>query len=308
MFINLKPLLLGALFLALPAFGMSQTWNHEGGTLKLDAPPKRIVALNWAATETLLLLGITPVGVADKTGYSTWVSKPELPDDVANVGTRVAPSLEAIAELKPDLIVTSTEMAPAHELLEQIAPTYVISVYKPDARPFEKAREMLLVLSDILDREGRAKTVLANINQTLEQQRDRLDRANVTDIPIALVSFQDNRHVRIYTKDSLYQAALDSLGLTNAWPNHGNFWGFASIGLESMARIPNSRLVVIEPLVPGLADSLEESPFWTYLPPVRNQQIYQIPSAWSFGGVHQVKSLAVALTDALLKGGSTNVR
>lgn len=308
MSINPKTLLLGALFLALPAFGMSQTWSHEGGTLNLDALPKRIVALNWAATETLLLLGITPVGVADKTGYSAWVNTPQLPDDVANVGTRVAPSLEAIAELKPDLIVTSTEMAPAHELLEQIAPTYVISVYKPDSSPFDKAREMLLVLGDILDREAKAKAVLNNIEQTLKQQRKLLEQANLTDTAIALISFQDNRHVRIYTKDSLYQAALASLGLTNAWPTRGNYWGFASIGLESVAQIPNSRLVVIEPLVPGLASSLEESPFWTYLPPVRNQQIYQIPSAWSFGGVHQVKSLAVTLTDALLKGGSTNVR
>ncbi|MBZ0334247.1 MULTISPECIES: iron-siderophore ABC transporter substrate-binding protein [unclassified Marinobacter] len=307
MSINLRTLLLGALFLVLPAFGASQTWTHEGGTLSLDAPPKRIVALNWAATETLLLLGTTPVGVADKSGYNAWVNKPKLPDDVANVGTRVAPSLEAIAELKPDLIVTSTEMAPAHELLEQIAPTYVISVYKPDSHPFDRAKEMLRVLSDMLDREAQADAVLTDIEQTLKQQRDRLERAKLTDTAIALISFQDNRHVRIYTKDSLYQAALDSLGLTNAWPSRGNYWGFASIGLESVAQIPNSRLVVIEPLVPGLADSLEESPFWTYLPPVRNQQIYQIPNAWSFGGVHQVKILAKTLTEALLKGGSNNV-
>ncbi|MBJ6138996.1 iron-siderophore ABC transporter substrate-binding protein [Marinobacter litoralis] len=308
MSINLKTLLLGSLFLALPAFGMSQSWTHEGGTLNLDAPPKRIVALNWAATETLLLLGITPVGVADKTGYSAWVKEPELPANVANVGTRVAPSLETIAELKPDLIVTSTEMAPAHELLERIAPTYVISVYKPDSRPFDKAREMLLVLGAMLDREAKAKAVLTDIEQTLKQKRDLLKQANQTDPAIALISFQDNRHVRIYTKNSLYQAALDSLGLTNAWPTLGNYWGFTSTGLEAVAQIPNSRLVVIEPLVPGLADSLEESPFWTYLPPVRNQQIYRIPSAWSFGGVHQIKILAETLTDALLKGGSNNVR
>ena len=50
------------------------------------------------------------------------------------------------------LIVTSTEMAPAAELLERIAPTYVISVYKKDARPFDRAREMLISLGEITGR------------------------------------------------------------------------------------------------------------------------------------------------------------
>ncbi|MEC8823856.1 MAG: ABC transporter substrate-binding protein [Pseudomonadota bacterium] len=308
MSINTKAMMLGALLILLPIAGTAQTWQHEGGTLTLEEPPERIIALNWAATETLLLLGITPVGVADKAGYHTWVQEPELPDSVANVGTRVAPSLEAIAELKPDLIVTSTEMAPAAELLERIAPTYVISVYKKDARPFDRAREMLITLGEITDRIDRAEWVLADIEQTLNQQRKRLEQAGITDKPVALVNFMDDRHVRIYAPNGLFQTALDNLGLTNAWSDPGNYWGFSAIGLESVADARNSRIVVIEPLVPGLADSLANSPFWTYLPPVQNDEIYRIPAAWPFGGVYPVKRLAIALTNALIEGGSDNVR
>ncbi|MGM0571023.1 iron-siderophore ABC transporter substrate-binding protein [Marinobacter sp.] len=308
MFTSLRVVVLGACLLAFTAPGMAQTWTHEGGTLTLNEPPERIVALNWAATETLLLLGITPVGVADKAGYSTWVQEPALPGDVANVGTRVAPSLEAIAELKPDLIVTSTEMAPAARLLERIAPTYVISVYTQDSQPFERAREMLLTLGQMTGREDRAESVLADIEQTLGQQRERLEQAGLTDKPVALLNFLDDRHIRIYTPDGLYQKTLDSLGLSNAWQDAGNFWGFASTGLEAVADTRNSRVVVIDPLVPGLADSLASSPFWTYLPAVRNHEIYRVPATWPFGGVYPVKRLAVALTDALIEGGSDNVR
>ncbi|UZD66439.1 ABC transporter substrate-binding protein [Marinobacter sp. AN1] len=303
-----RALVVGALLLLVPILGLTQTWSHEGGKLTLNKPPERIVALNWAATESLLLLGITPVGVADMAGYGTWVREPELPEEVANVGTRVAPSLEAIAELKPDLIVTSTEMAPAAELLERIAPTYVISVYKQGARPYDKAREMLLTLGEMTDRKGRAVSVLADIEKTLEEQRERLEQAGVTDKPVALVNFLDDRHVRIYAPNGLFQTALDNLGLTNAWQDPGNYWGFSVTGLESIAEVPDSRIVVIEPLVPGLANSLAESPFWTYLPPVRNQEIYRVPAAWPFGGVYPVKRLAVALTDALIEGGSDIVR
>ncbi|SES84952.1 iron complex transport system substrate-binding protein [Marinobacter segnicrescens] len=303
-----RALVVGALLLLVPILGLTQTWSHEGGKLTLNKPPERIVALNWAATESLLLLGITPVGVADMAGYGTWVREPELPEEVANVGTRVAPSLEAIAELKPDLIVTSTEMAPAAELLERIAPTYVISVYKQGARPYDKAREMLLTLGEMTDRKDRAELVLADIEKTLEEQRERLEQAGVTGKPVALVNFLDDRHVRIYTPNGLFQTALDNLGLTNAWQDTGNYWGFSVTGLESIAEVPDSRIIAIEPLVPGLADSLANSPFWTYLPPVQNHEIYQVPAAWPFGGVYPVKRLAVALADALIDGGSDNVR
>jgi len=293
---------------ALPSLASADSWQHEYGTLTLDKPPERIIALNWAATEALLLLGVTPVGVADREGYDTWVKEPQLPDGVPNIGTRVAPSLEAIAELEPDLIVTSSEMAPAANLLERIAPTYVISVYREGSHPFEKASEMLTTLGEILDREDRAEAILADVQQTLETQRQRLEDAGKTDRPVALVNFMDDRHVRIYAPNSLYQSALSALGLENVWPRQGNFWGFSMVGLEAIAPYEDIRIVVIEPVIPGLADTLADSPFWTYLPPVRRNQIYQVDEVWPFGGVFPVKRLAIMLTNSLLEGGTDNVR
>ncbi|MEP1214522.1 MAG: ABC transporter substrate-binding protein [Marinobacter sp.] len=301
--------LITLLFLGLTSLpANAQTWQHEYGSISLDDTPKRIITLNWAATEALLLLDVTPVGMADRDGYEVWVNEPELPAGVANVGTRVAPSLEAIAELKPDLIVTSSEMAPASRQLERIAPTYVISVYKEGHRPFEKAREMLTTLAAMLGREEKANAILTDLEQTLANQRQRLEAAGMTDRPVALVNFLDDRHVRIYAPNSLYQSALNALGLENAWPLEGNFWGFSVVGLEAIAPYQNSRIVVISPILPGLADTLASSPFWTYLPPVRRNEVYRIEAVWPFGGVFPVKRLATMLTDALLAGGSDNVR
>ncbi|TYC59305.1 ABC transporter substrate-binding protein [Marinobacter sp. BW6] len=292
----------------LPVFAGAASWQHEQGILTLDKTPERVIALNWAATEALLLLGVTPIGVADRDGYNVWVREPELPEGVANIGTRVAPSLEAIAELKPDLIVTSSEMAPAANLLERIAPTYVVSVYKQGSRPFEKASDMLITLGEMLNREERAKAVLEGIDQTLLTQRRRLENAGLTDRPVALVNFLDDRHVRVYAPNGLFQSALDALDLENAWPHPGNYWGFSVVGLEALAPYQDSRIVVISPTLPGLSDTLAKSPFWTYLPPVQRDQIYQIDPVWPFGGVFPVKRLATLLADGLLEGGSDNVR
>ena len=292
----------------LPVFAGAASWQHEQGTLTLNKTPERVIALNWAATEALLLLGVTPIGVADRDGYNVWVREPELPEGVANIGTRVAPSLEAIAELKPDLIVTSSEMAPAANLLERIAPTYVVSVYKQGSRPFEKASDMLTTLGEMLNREERAKAVLNDIDQTLQTQRRRLENAGLTERPVALVNFLDNRHVRVYAPNGLFQSALDALGLENAWPHSGNYWGFSVVGLEAIAPYQDSRIVVISPTLPGLSDTLADSPFWTYLPPVQRNQVYQIDPVWPFGGVFPVKRLATLLAEGLLAGGSDNVR
>ncbi|WP_449286361.1 ABC transporter substrate-binding protein [Marinobacter sp. PE14] len=292
----------------LPFFACAASWQHEQGTLTLDKTPERVIALNWAATEALLLLGVTPIGVADRDGYNVWVREPELPEGVANIGTRVAPSLEAIAELKPDLIVTSSEMAPAANLLERIAPTYVVSVYQRGSQPFVKASAMLITLGDMLDREERADAVLSDIDQTLNNQRRRLENAGLTDRPVALVNFLDDRHVRVYAPNGLYQSALNALGLENAWPHTGNYWGFSVVGLEALAPYQDSRIVVISPTLAGLSDTLADSPFWTYLPPVQRDQVYQIDPVWPFGGVFPVKRLATLLADGLLEGGSDNVR
>jgi iron complex transport system substrate-binding protein len=298
-----------ALLLSLmPVLASAASWQHEQGTLTLDKTPERVIALNWAATEALLLLGVTPIGVADRDGYNVWVKEPELPEGVANVGTRVAPSLEAIAELNPDLIVTSSEMAPAANLLERIAPTYVVSVYKQGSRPFEKASSMLTTLGEMLNREERAKSVLNDIDQTLQAQRLRLENAGLTDRPVALVNFLDDRLVRVYAPNGLFQSALTALGLENAWPHSGNYWGFSVVGLEALAPYRDSRIVVISPTLPGLSDTLANSPFWTYLPPVQRDQVYQIDPVWPFGGVFPVKRLATLLADGLLAGGSDNVR
>lgn len=300
--------LLLALLLAVTGQGQAGTWSHEGGELTLARAPERIVALNWAATEALLLLGVTPAGIADRDGYLYWVQEPALPDGVHNIGSRTAPSLEAIAELKPDLIVTSSELSPAADLLESIAPTYVISVYKEGHPPFTQARKMLLTLGEILGREAQAEAVLTDLEQTLAHERERLESAGLTDKPIALVSFLDERHVRINAPNGMFQTTLGRLGLENAWPRPGNFWGFSVIGLESVAPYSDARLVVISPTLPGLADNLANSPFWTHLPPVRQEEVYQIDPVWNFGGIHPVKRLATLLTDALLAGGGRNVR
>ena len=301
-------LLAGILLLFAAASGQAAPWQHERGELELSGTPERIVALDWAATEALLLLGVTPVGVGDRDYYPVWVKEPVLPPGAYNVGARRSPSLEAIAELRPDLIVTSGHLVSAWELLESIAPTFVMSIYDESGEPFERARAMLLTLGDILDREELAFAQLRELDAALAENRRRLDAAGLADRPIALINFMDDRHVRVNASNGIFGAALAGLGLKNAWQAPGNVWGFAVAGLEDLADRPDARIVVISPTAAGLGEQLAASPFWRWLPAVRQNEIYQIEPVWAYGGVGAVRRFAGLLTEALLAGGGNRVR
>ena len=78
--------------------------THEMGIISFDTTPKKVVALDWALTETVLSLGVELEGIADAKGYQQWVVKPELNSNVTDVGSRREPNLELLTELKPDVL------------------------------------------------------------------------------------------------------------------------------------------------------------------------------------------------------------
>jgi iron complex transport system substrate-binding protein len=107
------------------------TLTHKLGTTTIKSAPQRIVALGEADQDTLLALGVQPVGMAELTGVEAdglapWTAskitgtKPTL----LKVG-EAGFSLEQIAALKPDLILAAGDYYIDQEYakLSQLAPT-----------------------------------------------------------------------------------------------------------------------------------------------------------------------------------------
>lgn len=76
--------------------------DARGEAVEIPAGVEDVVALEWVAVEHLQTVGITPVGVADVAGYEDWagVGAP-LEGEPADVGTRIEPSIDAIAGSRP---------------------------------------------------------------------------------------------------------------------------------------------------------------------------------------------------------------
>lgn len=98
------------------------------GDVTIDAEPQRVVALGWGDAEIALALGVQPVGASDWLGFGgdgvgPWAEglydeSPEL------IGT-MEPSFEAVAALRPDLIldIRSSGDPDRYERLSSIATT-----------------------------------------------------------------------------------------------------------------------------------------------------------------------------------------
>ncbi|MGO1591723.1 MAG: iron-siderophore ABC transporter substrate-binding protein [Ancrocorticia sp.] len=98
------------------------------GTVEVDKAPERVVALGWGDAEAALALGIQPVGASDwlefgGDGVGPWSEG--LYDESPEIIATLDPSYEAIAALKPDLIldVRSSGEQERYDRLSEIATT-----------------------------------------------------------------------------------------------------------------------------------------------------------------------------------------
>lgn len=265
-----------------------------------QAPPARIVAFNREAVETLLALGVRPLGVAEADGYRRWVAVPPLPEGVVDLGLRSAPNLELLQQLAPDLMVTTAGFQANPQALARIAPLFPLTIYGPQGTPYAQAREETMRLARLLGREAAGEALLRSVEARIAAAGARL--AVCRDRPLYLVTFIDARHLFVYGRKSLFQDMLDRLGLRNAWDGPTNDWGFTIIGLEQLAAVPDALIAVVVPVPDDARRTLAGNPVWKSLPAVRAGRLLRLEPAWAFGAVSSAGRFAGLLSTALAAG------
>lgn len=157
--------------------------------------PKRVVVLEFMFAEGLAALDVTPAGMVDKASYAKWLGY----DDarflhVPDVGTRQEPSLEAIASVRPDLIIgVGFRHAPIFAALDRIAPT-VLFQFSPnvvkDGLPLTQldwTRTIFQTIGCLSAHTDKAREVLAQLDAGLARDAERLARAGRSGARFALL-------------------------------------------------------------------------------------------------------------------------
>ncbi|MEV8372825.1 iron-siderophore ABC transporter substrate-binding protein [Kribbella sp. NPDC056861] len=181
-----------------------RTVKHALGETKLEKKPERVVVLDSGELDGVLALGITPVGMATNAGQSGVPSYlADKAQGIKTVGGVSELNLEAIAALKPDLILGSKLRAnDLYAELTAIAPT-VFSI-----RPGFPWKEDFLLVADSLGEEKKATELLNDYQKRADEVKSKVSGTPT----ISLVRFRPG-DIRLYGNLSFIGVLLKDIGL-----------------------------------------------------------------------------------------------
>lgn len=258
---------------------------------------QRIVALEWLPLELMMALGVMPLGAAELFNYRDWVSKPELPASVIDVGLRTEPNLELLTQLKPSLILYSSGYGPSPERLARIAPSQGFAFNNGEGKPLTMARQSLIQLAQRIDKMPQAQAHLEMFDSLIADTRARL--APRVKKPLLLMSLIDKGHAIVFGKNSLFLEVMQLLGLDNAWQGETSFWGSAIIGIERLAAIHDADVLCLSHGDERLMQQIETTELWQSLPFVRQQRFTRVPTVWFYGATLSAIQFCHVLDNAM---------
>lgn len=279
--------------------------SHVMGDTNVPENPQRIVVLSVEATETLLALGIKPVGaVRSETAdpSENWFA--HIRDEMEGtpvVGLETQINLEAVASLQPDLIIgIKARQEALYPQLSAIAPTVFTDQFQG------RLRENLVQVSDAVDRVDEGQELLNDLDSRIELLSLKLDDAGLLEQEVAVFRFQVTG-ARYYYNTSFAASLINELGF--ARPELHDKDDFAEP--LTMERIPEADSDIQFYFTFASADpeaGVENTnnwlshPLWQDLRAAKKGQIYQMDNdIWNKSyGILSGRKVLQNIEDALL--------
>lgn len=191
--------------------------EHDLGVTEVPARPERIVTVGLTEQDTVLALGLAPVGVTEWYGeqpFATWPwAQDELGDAEPEVlGTSDGLELERIAALDPDLILglNAGLDEESYEQLSAIAPTIAHPV---DAEPyFSPWRDQTRLIGQALGMADDAEALIAGIDDAFAAAAEAHPEFDGTPIAFLQNAFYDGEAIAY--QEGLSTDFLTDLGFT----------------------------------------------------------------------------------------------
>jgi len=183
----------------------TRTVKHAMGETEVPENPEKVVILTNEGTEALLAMDVKPVGAVQ-----SWLGDPwydHISDDMKDVevvGTESEVNLEAVAALKPDLIIgNKLRQEDIYDQLSAIAPTVYSETLKGDWQ------ENFEFYAKALNKEDKGEEVMNAYNDRIDSMSEGL--GDQLDKKVSVVRFLAGQ-TRIYYKDSFSGVILEQLG------------------------------------------------------------------------------------------------
>jgi iron complex transport system substrate-binding protein len=243
--------------------------DETGRTVRIPIPVRRIVSLAPSVTESIYALGLENLLVGD-TDYCDY---PEAATKIHKVGGATNPSLEEIAQLKPDvvLVIKSLNRLETVRQLERLG----IATYSTDPHTMDEIRSSVHRLADVLGNAPAGETLNAQLLQKEKLLQQKLQGVQPTRVLFVVWTeplISVGKHT--FIADALTHAGATSVVESSQdWPQ---------ISLEEMVRLQPEFLVFASSHSETAArdvETLAKRPGWDLLDSVKRRKFAVIGDA-----------------------------
>ncbi|MEU9079413.1 iron-siderophore ABC transporter substrate-binding protein [Kitasatospora sp. NPDC048538] len=260
-----------------------RTVRHARGETRVPARAARVVVLDTDALDSAVTLGLTPVGA---TTVSAGASFPGyLPADrlagTKAVGAIGQPSLEAIAALRPDLILSNqVRDDQRYDGLSKIAPTVLSKTTGPTWK------ENVRLHAEALGRQGEAEAADAAYRTKARGLVTALGGpARTAATRVAMARFLAGAPTRLYLNDTFVGSLFKDLGLGR--PANQDKPGFSvEISPEQVDQAAADAIFysVYGDAAKSDQGRITEGALWKNLDAVRNGRVFRVDdNLWMLG-------------------------
>lgn len=237
---------------------------HAAGVSCVPAQPRRVVVLDAGPLDTMLAVGVRPVGAVQRDAGSAVFVNYLAPQTagIQSVGTITEPSLERIAALRPDLILSSKlRHGEVYAQLSRIAPT-VLS----ESVGFSW-REDTLLWADAAGKKARAESLLRQY-----RARARLVGSRYRGT-VSVVRFLPGQ-TRIMLRDNFIGTILDDAGIRRPAGQQANDFA-RMVGPEAIPQMDGDTIFYTAwNDEQSTRREITGSPLWQNLRGVRSQRAF----------------------------------
>ena len=241
--------------------------------------PKRIVVLEYSFLGDALALGLNPVGIADDNKPDSII--PEFNQQLSgytSVGSRYQPSLEAIADLKPDLIIADNERHTViADELNRIAPSVML---KSRGESYVENIQTAQLVGHIVHQDKKMSQV---INTHLKKMADLKSQLATTPLANHSVQFAiiSDKGMWLHGPSSYAGSLLNHLNIKSPIPEQTGE-AYIATSLEQLLAANPDWLLIGRYNDHTIYDEWKSSPLFNQLTAVKNNQVIEVdPNYWA---------------------------
>jgi iron complex transport system substrate-binding protein len=233
------------------------------------APPKRIVALTPFGANTLIKLGVEPVGIGQTLGGQERFSPKLEGVEALPLSHPNGPNLEQLASLDPDLVLSSPTWAKGNESMGDLG----IRVLIREPRDVTGSFGQTLAIGRLVGRPAQAKALVRSMKKGVAQARKGIERH-----PTVMLILGVGRTPFVFLPNSWGGDLVTKAGgelLTGGIESDS---GFERISDEIVVAEDPDVIVAVphanEEDIPSLTEYLRTNPAWAGTSAVQNDRIY----------------------------------